>query len=127
MFQRFVAILLIIAVISSNFTKCVIFASFKINQKYIAENLCVNRDKPWMHCNGQCYLMKKLKQAEEKEQKQSRQDQKNLVQDAFLTSAGIILFDTKLLAVLSLPPLQNYFYRDSLSVFHPPQKISLTS
>ncbi|MEY3956556.1 MAG: hypothetical protein RLZ73_1011 [Bacteroidota bacterium] len=42
-------------------------AYYRINRDYIAENLCVNRDKPMLNCNGQCYLAKKLKAAEEKE------------------------------------------------------------
>ena len=44
-------------------------AYYRINQDYIAKNLCVNRDKPMMNCNGQCFLAKKLKAAEDKEQK----------------------------------------------------------
>lgn len=39
---------------------------WKINQKYIAERLCENRDKPEMHCKGKCYLVKHLKKTEEK-------------------------------------------------------------
>jgi len=38
-------------------TKIGIFAYWKINQKYIAENYCINRDKPQMHCDGKCQLM----------------------------------------------------------------------
>ncbi len=37
------------------------------NQKYIAAELCVNRDKPKMHCNGQCVLMQRLKAAEQEQ------------------------------------------------------------
>ena len=44
-------------------------AYYRVNQDYIAKNLCENRDKPMMNCNGQCYLAKQLKAAEEKEQK----------------------------------------------------------
>jgi hypothetical protein len=47
-----------------------IYVSFKINQDYIAKNLCENRSKPKMYCKGNCLLMKKLKQAEQEEQKQ---------------------------------------------------------
>lgn len=50
--------------------------SFKINQDYIAKNLCENRDKPIMECNGRCDLIKKLKQAEKDEQKQLAQNLK---------------------------------------------------
>ena len=33
---------------------------YLLNYKYIATVLCVNKDKPEMHCNGKCYLMKEL-------------------------------------------------------------------
>jgi hypothetical protein len=39
-----------------------------VNQSYIAKNLCINREKPMMHCNGKCYLSKKLKQQEKQDQ-----------------------------------------------------------
>jgi hypothetical protein len=54
-------------------SKVWIFVSFKINQDYIVKNLCENRAKPKMHCNGQCQLMKKLKQADKEEEKQTPQ------------------------------------------------------
>lgn len=39
-----------------------------------------------MNCHGKCYLMNKVKQAQEKESKQERQNAKSLYQDAFLAS-----------------------------------------
>ncbi|MGY0039015.1 hypothetical protein [Pedobacter sp. NJ-S-72] len=54
-----------------------VYASFEANQKFIAENLCENKSRPWMYCNGHCYLMNKLKQTEEKEKEQERAEQKN--------------------------------------------------
>ncbi|WP_374164567.1 hypothetical protein [Arcticibacter sp. MXS-1] len=121
MFQRFVAILLIIAVISSGLTKCLIFASFSLNQKYIAEKYCVNKDKPWLHCEGKCFLMKKLKQAEEKEQKQERDTQKNLVQDIFCTSQEQVAFHIALLEVLGHAPVDLYSFQRSFAPYHPPE------
>lgn len=40
---------------------------YVFNYSYIANELCVNKDKPVMHCNGKCHLMKELakKAAEE--------------------------------------------------------------
>ncbi|SHF19027.1 hypothetical protein [Pedobacter caeni] len=49
--------------------------AFKLNQDYIANALCENKDKPQMHCNGRCVLAKKLKQAEQNEEKQRAQSQ----------------------------------------------------
>jgi hypothetical protein len=47
--------------------------SFKINQDYISKVLCINRDKPKLHCNGKCVLMQRIKAEEEKEKKEMPQ------------------------------------------------------
>jgi hypothetical protein len=39
------------------------FIDYAINKDYIAKNLCENRAKPKMNCNGKCHLMKQLKKA----------------------------------------------------------------
>lgn len=31
------------------------------NYDYIANELCINKDKPYLECNGKCYLDKELK------------------------------------------------------------------
>src|ERR1700723_2875744 len=101
--NRFVAFLLLIAVISGSFSLLFIYAGFELNQKYIAANLCENRDKPWLHCNGKCYFMKKIKQAEEKEKNEERQSQKNLFQEAFFTNKPDIRFYSQVLQVIQVP------------------------
>ena len=45
-----------------------VMLDFYLNQEYIAANLCVNRDKPAMHCNGKCHLSKKLKEEDKRDQ-----------------------------------------------------------
>ena len=40
---------------------------WKINQVYITQAHCENKNKPQMHCDGKCYLYKQLKKAEEKQ------------------------------------------------------------
>jgi hypothetical protein len=37
-----------------------VWAWFKINQDYIAQELCINRDKPELSCAGKCILNSKL-------------------------------------------------------------------
>jgi len=97
MFKRSVALLLICLIITANFTRLFIYAGYEVNHKYIAEKLCENRDKPWLNCNGRCYLMKKIKQAEEKERSAERQVQKNLFQDACFTTTFAFKFHAQLL------------------------------
>lgn len=38
-----------------------------INYDYIVKELCENRQKPELHCNGKCQLMKELAKASENE------------------------------------------------------------
>jgi hypothetical protein len=47
------------------FSKTIIYLSFKINQDYIAKNLCENRGAPEKHCCGKCQLEKRMKQDEQ--------------------------------------------------------------
>lgn len=39
------------------------FIDYAINKEYITKNLCENRKKPKLNCNGKCHLMKQLKKA----------------------------------------------------------------
>lgn len=43
-------------------------ADYFVNINYIVKNLCINKENPAMHCNGKCYLAKKLKEQEKQEQ-----------------------------------------------------------
>ena len=38
---------------------------YAMNKDYIARVYCENKEKPKMHCNGKCHLMKQLKKAAE--------------------------------------------------------------
>jgi len=82
MLKRITAICLLVALISSGFSRFFIYAGFELNHKYIAENLCVNKNRPWLHCDGKCYFMRKIKEAQENEKKQDRADQQNHYQEA---------------------------------------------
>jgi len=74
MFRRSICLLLLLVVCMQSFNRLGISVAFKINQNYISSSLCENRDKPSMHCNGKCILMKKLKLAEQNEEKQRNEN-----------------------------------------------------
>jgi hypothetical protein len=44
------------------------------NKTYVATELCVNKAKPEMHCNGKCHLAKQLQKLEEYEPKTSAKE-----------------------------------------------------
>lgn len=67
--MKFIAIpILILLLMSQTFSNWFVVLSFKIRQDYIAKNLCENRNRPQLHCRGNCVLMKKLKAQEKQEQ-----------------------------------------------------------
>jgi len=121
MLRRFLSLFLLLAVVSANFSRLYVYAGFGFNQKYIAANLCENRSKPWLHCNGHCYLMKKIKQAEEKEKSEERQTQKNLFQESYFTAAAEIKFHARLLRVIATPYHYNLQSPNPGAIFRPPQ------
>lgn len=61
-----------ISIIAQGMINVALCAYYEINKKEIAEKLCINKSNPNMHCNGQCYLGKQLKKAEENEKRQSQ-------------------------------------------------------
>ena len=72
MFRRLICFSLLIAILCSQSSKLIIYFSFKINQEYIAKELCENREIPEMSCHGKCYLVKQLKQEEQKQEKNKK-------------------------------------------------------
>ena len=40
---------------------------YAVNYDYIVETLCINKNKPEVHCNGKCYLSKELAKANDTE------------------------------------------------------------
>lgn len=55
-------------------------AEYVVNYDYIVENLCENKDRPFLNCDGKCYLAKQLAKESEGadnnpfESKQSKTD-----------------------------------------------------
>jgi len=121
MLKRATAIFLIVSLVAVNFSRFFIFAGFELNKKYIISNLCENRNKPWLHCNGKCFFMKKIKQAQENEKNNELQSQKNLFQEAFCTKPVVVKFHTQLLQVIPIPNNRIHLPQINSPIFQPPQ------
>lgn len=46
------------------FGKLGYWAYFKMHQKVISQQHCINQERPEMKCNGKCYMMKQVKKME---------------------------------------------------------------
>lgn len=69
--RSFIAYVLLFAVMLPTLSPWGTVAYFHVNRTYIAKVLCENRDRPKLNCNGKCYLAKKLKQQQEKKDKET--------------------------------------------------------
>lgn len=95
-------------------------ADYFINTGYIVKNLCINKEKPKMHCNGKCYLAKQLKNQQKQEQAPvTKKD--NLEVQLFLTA-----FEDNYPGIESYYKKSHYTFYDvkltsfPRSIFHPP-------
>lgn len=67
--KKLVTLLLVFIVLLQSSTKMAIVAYYQINKDFISSTLCENKAKPMMHCDGKCYLKKKIKAQESNESK----------------------------------------------------------
>ncbi|UKJ08779.1 hypothetical protein [Solitalea lacus] len=121
--KKLLSIVLMMAILLQTFSNLVIVSSYEVNKGFISTYLCENKDKPKLHCNGQCYLMKKLKKAAQEEEQQANNSLREkfemnqfiqIVQDNFIDNSYIELKHIHFF-------LQKEPYSTSFPIFHPPQ------
>lgn len=121
--KQFIWILLPLMLLQS-FSTVWLWTVFEMNRDYIARYECINRyNDQALSCRGQCILMKKMREHEEKEQKNLETRIIDVVfinnsQDIFFNGASLFCED----AVESPFPAyeENYSYRPIFTIFHPP-------
>ncbi|WP_396154613.1 hypothetical protein [Flavobacterium macrobrachii] len=104
-----------------------------INYDYIVKELCENKKKPELQCNGKCQLMKEMAKAAEEE---SANDKSNSSDKKENHKNIEILFYTEIKSLVSnqtrvknqYTVIDNYSnlysYKTSFSIFHPPAVVS---
>lgn len=84
--------------------------------------LCINKDKPSMHCNGKCQLYKQLNQTKSKEKKAPKPKENSLVEinlfvDTFsYYNLAKILFKNEKFPSLTIQKTRDFH----ASIFRPP-------
>ena len=51
------------------FSRELVVLDYQVHKEQITELFCVNKDKPTLHCNGECHLVKQLRKASDSESK----------------------------------------------------------
>ncbi|MFS4454650.1 hypothetical protein [Maribacter sp. 2304DJ31-5] len=95
-----------------------------LNEDYIAEFLCINKDNIALNCNGKCYLMQKL----EKQNEEKRQNLPKIALEdypiGFVFLARIEAHQTKIVQAKSYFEYRNlYRFLYSQQSSHPPNSL----
>ncbi|GGB77049.1 hypothetical protein [Dyadobacter sediminis] len=106
----------LIVTILPTFSQWGTIAYYQINKDYITRVLCENRDKPQLHCDGHCYLAKKLKAQQEKQDQQTSDLVQNLPA-LHLFASPLARFEF-LPTHISRSPRLAFFYQ--LATYHAP-------
>ncbi|HEY1039464.1 MAG TPA: hypothetical protein VGF30_08680 [Bacteroidia bacterium] len=119
--RALVSILLLAVILFQTTAKLSILIQFKINQDYIAKNLCINRAKPKSCCEGSCHLNKQL---EEEEKQENVPSAPNLKGKFELMPCTVMVeqkwsFDKNIIEPSFIYILKEYT-TESRAVFHPP-------
>ncbi|MDP9081701.1 MAG: hypothetical protein M3O71_30175 [Bacteroidota bacterium] len=128
MFRQAIIYFLIFSTLSVNFSRFFVYAGFELNRNYIASALCENRDKPWLHCIGRCYFIKKIKQAQENERRQTARDGLSRLEVSFFQEPFRLIFIEPIILPAAKKPFPNYSYHYIShyieAVFRPPKAIA---
>ena len=123
LFSRIITVFILLIFLCETFDQGFIKMAFYINQNSIAKNLCENRNKPKMHCNGKCQLQKKINQNNTNKQAERKTESR----DEVLSSKS---FFACINAPVSFMINKKFFLKDinyltnrSSSFFHPPQAL----
>ncbi|MEN8115412.1 MAG: hypothetical protein ABFS16_00415 [Bacteroidota bacterium] len=119
--KQIFSVILVFSILSLQFSELLIYVSFKLNQDYIAKNLCVEKDVEGSTCKGCCQLKKKV--TDQQEQKKDLPPTQTGKQDINLYSQtdGFQLSFSPSGRLLKLKPQKSYKFRVNYSVFRPPK------
>jgi len=116
------AIILMLLFSAQTFSKWMWVLDYQLNKDYIAKTLCINKEKPKLHCNGKCQLAKKLA-AEESSNKPSGNDAPKQFFYSFFFKQDLQTLSVSSSAVRqywSAFYLLKPYTSPSATIFHPP-------
>ncbi|MCF8202285.1 MAG: hypothetical protein K9J18_04275 [Crocinitomicaceae bacterium] len=103
---------------------------YELNKAEITARYCENKNRPELHCNGQCYLAKQLQKADSALQAKEQEQQNHLDLGAKIISEQFYILNEAQFSVLQAPLVQaqketlskaaHYSYNYIQNCFHPP-------
>ena len=119
MIRRIFSFFLILVTLFQVMGKSMVYVEYAFNIRFISEQLCINKAKPGMHCQGRCYLKKQM----------DKQEQSNRAATSDKGAVDLQWFVEGNSDQLTPPGTRHFHqfeYRDTVSfflaraVFHPP-------
>jgi hypothetical protein len=119
---RFALLLVCFTILVQSVQRTWIVASWKINQSYIAANLCENRLEQKSCCAGSCYLNKELAANEQKEQSApaNEKTKSELICNVFAYDLVVNHHQGIFFTTHSIVWKQGQPQQASFTIFHPP-------
>lgn len=125
MVKKCVAVFLIALMFIASTGNTFTYLLFKVNQSYIIENLCRNKDKQEMQCNGKCHLSEMIADNEEPEQRENPMPPatEERITVYFTEVVGNLTDDLRDLELARLDDMNENIRtnRHQPDIFHPPQ------
>lgn len=120
-----IIILLVTAMLTQSLSRGIIVLSYFTN-KEAYERYCVNKAKPQLHCDGKCQVAQKIKQEEERDQKDPLKNSRFsevvfIDQHAFIRIEPV--FTPVTLNSYLLPLSIGHAIAFSRTFFHPPNAV----
>ena len=113
--------MLLFAFASQSFSQWGVLAGYELNKSYIARVLCVNRDKPAMHCDGKCYLRMKMQQDQQRKDSDNG-NISNKIDLVLFCGTGTVSLPPAIIKVFHFTPFSSGDYTaPHFDFFHPPR------
>lgn len=130
LFRRIISVFFIALLLSKLVYTLFWQVKFHLNQAFIIEQYCINKNRPEMHCNGQCYLAKQFQKADAQLQSKEQQQKQHLDLGAKILNQDLFIeLDSQFPSLVGLinnasqkilSPTSFYSLQFSNSIFHPP-------
>ena len=124
----YTCIFVIFSVLINSTGTTFIHLNYLIQKRKIVEQLCINKNKPELKCDGKCYLAKQLKKLEAEELKNASSKKHNPFTGKIeLQSCTILQIEPSIFSSFRSEPKKHFYMYASLhskehltAIFHPP-------
>lgn len=124
-FRQITLVVLSLSLIVKSFVVPFICLDYELRKEFIIKNYCVNKNRPELHCDGKCFLAKKIKAQTDKEEQAALQNfiYKLLEINSFESQST---FDFANVVEIKDFSVRNYLFAElstldfTSSFFHPP-------